>query len=111
MRKATLTFALPQVRRVLARVLEATYTYHGSRETCVKVHTRAASANGAAAVAFVCPGDAGIHCTAMLAAETALTMLEAPSLPAGWMTPVVAVGDALAARLRKAGVVLSSRSC
>ena len=93
-------------------MLESIYTYRGSQETCVKVHTRASTASGAAAdVTFVCPGDAGIHCTAMLAAETALTMLDAPSLPAGWTSPVVVVGDALAARLRNAGVILTSRSC
>lgn len=42
---------------------------------------------------FVCPGDAGIYCTAFLASQTALTMIEADTLPSGFSTPAVAVGN------------------
>lgn len=99
----------PPLRRALAGVLVAAgYSYHGSREAVVKLHTRAtAVGGGTATVTFVCPGDAGIHCTARLSAETALAMLDAgPALPGGLTTPVLAVGDALAARLRNGGVVI-----
>ena len=103
---------LPPLKGALAALLEGAYSYRGARDTLTKVHTRAADTRGrVATVSFACPGDAGIHCTALLAAETALGMLEAPApLPAGMMTPVLALGvDALAARLRGAGVVISSR--
>jgi len=100
---------LPPVRRRLIALLEDSYSYKGSLETYTKVHTRVKTATAAATATFVCPGDAGIHCTGLLAAETALAMLEATTLPAGLMTPAIAVGDGLAARLRSAGVVLTSR--
>ena len=103
------THACMQVRRRLIGLLESSYSYKGSLETYTKVHTRVKTATAAATATFVCPGDAGIHCTGLLAVETALAMLEADTLPAGLMTPAIAVGDGLAARLRTAGVVLTSR--
>lgn len=45
---------------------------------------------------FSCPGDPAIQCTALLAAQTAMAMVESPQLPAGLITPVVALGDAVA---------------
>jgi len=63
------------------------------------VYTRVTGRSGARVDGkFVCPGDAGIHCTALLAAETALTMIEAKQLPSGLTTPAIAVGDLLSSR-------------
>ena len=54
---------------------------------------------------MVLPGDPGIFCTAMLACECARTMVDNPrSLPAGFHSPVVALGKPLETRLESVGV-------
>jgi len=91
--------AIPPVRSRLIRKLEQSYSYEGSETSQVVVYTRVTGRSGARVDGkFVCPGDAGIHCTALLAAETALTMIEAKQLPSGLTTPAIAVGDLLSSR-------------
>jgi short subunit dehydrogenase-like uncharacterized protein len=107
-----LLVAIPPVRRWALRSLEATYTYAGSEQAQVTVRTRVTGSGGeVASCTLTCPGDPGIRCTALLAAETALTVLEARAQlgagsPSGMTTPVLALGDALVHRLRSAGVQL-----
>lgn len=108
----SIALAFPPTGRFLARLIRSGgYSCDGAASAGVSCSTRAVATSGAVAdVRFVCPGDAGIQCTALLFVETGLAMLaqaEARALPAGMHTPVTALGDALPLRLRAAGLELS----
>uniref|UniRef100_A0A7S4C3G2 Saccharopine dehydrogenase NADP binding domain-containing protein n=1 Tax=Chrysotila carterae TaxID=13221 RepID=A0A7S4C3G2_CHRCT len=86
------------------------YSYPGDETAVVTVLTTATAASGAVVSAeFECAGDPGIWCTAKLAAETAMHMATRPqTLPKGFVTPS-AMGQALVAHLRAAGVRIETK--
>ena len=73
----------------------------------VEVHTR--TSTGARYVATVAAkGDPGYSATAVMLAESALSLaLDPLTSPGGVLTPAVAMGSALAERLRRNGFELS----
>lgn len=99
----------PSVQDLAARLLSS-YSYKGDLSAEVRVVTTGRAASGTTVrTQFVCDGDAGIWCTAKLACETALCMLErVGTLPSGFVTPGD-LGDPLVAHLRRAGIHLSAR--
>jgi len=96
--------AVPSFRDWVVGLLQSSYSYPGDTTALVTVHTRATSTSGKVVEGvFKCPGDPGIHCTALLIAETSIAMVESVEMPAGFTTPAIAVGDRLAERLRAVG--------
>jgi len=103
--------AVPPAARALLRLFDAqSYRANPARQAGATVEVTtyaAAAAGGRAVVRFFCRGDAGIRCTSLLAAETALAMLDADDrgeLPRGiFGSPAMICGDALVGRLQAEG--------
>jgi len=108
---AVLAFLLvslsPAAARLAGRLIPL-LGYAGRRDVQVVVRTRGTALTGQMAHATLTfAGDPGIFLTAQCACETAIGMVEAAkggAMPSGFITPVLALGNALAARLKKAGV-------
>ena len=101
----------PPVARLGARLI-AMVGAAGSPRARTLVTTRGRGANGAVVHSVMdVPGDAGVYATALLACETALSLLDrlgaGGALSAGFSTPAVAVGIELEARLKASGVRVS----
>uniref|UniRef100_A0A7S0Q2P8 Saccharopine dehydrogenase-like C-terminal domain-containing protein n=1 Tax=Coccolithus braarudii TaxID=221442 RepID=A0A7S0Q2P8_9EUKA len=104
----TLGSFVPGSMAFASRLLSS-YSYSGDPESEVKLYTTGVGASGARVHStFVCPGDAGIWCTAKLACETALFMLASKEpLPAGFITPGD-MAEPLIGHLNRHGVQLSA---
>ena len=108
---------VPAASRLLGELIPR-LGYAGRQDVQLLVRARGVGADGSivrTSMAFA--GDPGIYATAQCACETAWAMVDtlcagsstALALPAGFMTPGPAVGDALLKRLAQAGVRIEAK--
>jgi hypothetical protein len=96
--------AIPGVTSLIRRAFGSGSHYAGNESCSVEARTVGMSATGAQVTGvFRCPGDPGIHCTALLARECALAMSECSKLAPGFLTPGIALQDLLP-RLMNSGI-------